>query len=44
MTYKIDSLSHKDLVNLIATATYCNSEAIEIDVPEDCREHYVGEC
>ena len=44
MTYKIDSLSHKDLVNLIATATYGNSEAIEIYVPEDCREHYVGEC
>lgn len=44
MTYKIDSLSREDLVNLLSTATYGNGEAIGIDVPEDCMEFYVGEC
>ena len=44
MTYKIDSLSHDDLVNLLSTATYGNSDAIDIDVPEECMEFYVGEC
>ena len=44
MTYKIDSLSHYDLVNLLSTATYGNGAAIGIDVPEECMELYVGEC